>query len=66
MRDSLIAFITAYQTDPLHGPCQIRFSATALELNESGADKVVYYPSPNGPYQVLTIADGVDEFLHNK
>lgn len=63
MQDSLVAFITAYQADPLHGPIQIRTVIRALELNESGTDKVVYYSSPNTAPLVLTIADGVAKFL---
>lgn len=63
MRDSLIAFVTAYQADPLHGPCEIKFPTRALDLNVSGADKVLFWPAPQGPPVIETIADGVDLFL---
>lgn len=64
MKDTLIAFITAYQSDSTHPPLQIRSNhGTALEINEDGVDKVRYYATPNGYPGVFTIADGVGMFL---
>jgi hypothetical protein len=63
VRDGLISFLTAYQSDPLHGPCEIRFLSRAIDASGQSPDKVLYWPTPQGPPGVLTIADAVDKFL---
>lgn len=64
MHDALVTFITQYQSDPLHGPCEIRFPTRAIELNAVGSsDKVGYWATPQGPPTILTINDAVTAFL---
>lgn len=63
MKDALVAFITAYQADPLHGPCEIRLTTRAIDLGSFGPDKVTYWATPQGPPVTLAIADAVAAFL---